>query len=119
MVSIMADSYLRAALAGGGEVTKSAAARKIDKCSTLPSSYIFQPLAFENLEPIDVDTLSFLVDLGRRRSSGQSGDVMQTAFLFQRLSVTTQRLNSVLPSQSFISSHFSTTLMCDHSISVI
>ena len=101
----MADSYLHAASTGGGEVAKLAAARKIDKYSTLPSSYIFQPLAFENLGPIDADTLSFLLNSGRR-ISGQSGDVMKTAFLFQRLSVTTQRFNSGLLSQAFRSSNF-------------
>ena len=101
----MADSYLQAASTGGGEVAKLAATSKIDKYSTLPTSYIFQPLAFENLGPIDANTLSFFWDLGRR-ISGQSGhDVMEMAFLFQRLSVTTQRFNSVLLSQSFCSSH--------------
>ena len=71
VVSTMADSYLHAASTGGGEVAQFAAARKIDKYSTFPSSYNFQPLAFENLGPIDVHDLSFLVDLGRR-ISGQS-----------------------------------------------
>ena len=42
-----------------------------------------------------VKTLDFLVELGRLISS-QSGDVRESSYLLQRISVAIQRLNSVL-----------------------
>ena len=93
--TIMADFYLHAASTGGVEVAKLAAVRKIYKYSTFVHFS-----AFENLGPIDADALSFLEDLGRR-ISGQSGDTMETAFLFQRVFVTIHRFNSVF-SQSLM-----------------
>ena len=65
VVSTMADFYHHAASTGGAEVAKLAAARKTDKYYTLPSSYIFQLWeTLGTIRPIDVDTLSFLVNLG-------------------------------------------------------
>jgi len=72
------------------------------KYSTLPSDYIFQPIALETLSPLNASALNFLIDAGRRLSS-LSGDPRETSFLFQRLSMIVQRFNSVLIVDSFCS----------------
>jgi len=46
--------------------------------------------------------LSFLMTLGKRLT-GTSGDLREKSYLFQRLSVTVQRFNSVLINESFVS----------------
>ena len=54
----------------------------------------------ETLEPINESAVDFLRELGRRISS-KFQDVRQTAYLFQRLSVTVQRYNAVILHDSF------------------
>ena len=68
--------------------------------SALPSDYLFQPIAFENLGPLNLSGLDFLSEVGRRLSAS-SQDPRETSFLFQRLSVLIQRYNSVLILESF------------------
>jgi len=77
-----------------------AASRKEAKYSDLPSSYIFQPLAFETLGPLSASTTAFVTELGRRLSQS-TDDSRETVFLFQRLSVAIQRFNSVLIQKTF------------------
>jgi len=72
-----------------------AASRKTEKYSSLSSTYMFEPIAVENLGTLSSSTLDFLVELDRRISS-QSGDVRESSYLFQRFSVVIQRFNSVL-----------------------
>ena len=56
----------------------------------------FQPIAIETHGPLNASALNFLSEVGRRLSS-ISGDLRETLFLFQRLSVIVQHLyNSVL-----------------------
>ena len=52
-------------------------------------------VAVQNLITLSSSTLDSLVELGRRISS-QSGDVRETSYLLQRISVAIQRFNSVL-----------------------
>ena len=54
---------------------------------------VFQPVLVENLGPFSSSTLDFLRDLGRRISH-ISGDDREVLFLFQRISVTIQRIVS-------------------------
>ena len=58
--------------------------------SVLPSDYLFQQIAFENLGTLNGSGLDFLNEVGHRLSA-----------LFQRLSVLIQRHNSVLILESF------------------
>jgi len=66
----------------------------------LPSSYTFQPLAFETLGPLSSSTTVFLTELGRRLPASP-GELRETAFLFQRFSIAVLRFNSVLIQETF------------------
>jgi len=97
----LAESYMSTVSLTPGGVAELAANRKLDKYSCISQSYIFQPIAFETLGPINDSGQSFLNELGRRISH-VSGDKRETAFLFQRLSVAIQRFNAVAFRASFI-----------------
>jgi len=93
VVSPLAASYVdRAATADAGTVADGGF-RKTEKYSSLSSMYMFVPVAVENLGALISSTLDFL--MGRRICS-QSGDVRESLYLFQRISVAIQRFNSVL-----------------------
>ena len=96
----MAESYARHSDIVAGHAAELASARKQDKYANLTSSYLFQPIAFETVGPINSSGLLFLTEL-RRRISLTSGNKRETSFLFQRLSVCIQRFNSVALSLSF------------------
>ena len=49
---------------------------------------------------IITDTVSFLLDLGRKISE-RTGEPLEVQFLFQRISILVQRFNSVLFHESF------------------
>jgi len=100
VISTLADSYLHTSAQTAGGAADLAASRKEAKYSDLPSSYIFQPLAFETLGPLSACTTAFVTELGRRLSQS-TDDSRETAFLFQRLSVAIQRFNSVLIQETF------------------
>src|SRR5664279_1445929 len=97
----LAESYMPTISLTPGGVAELAADRKIDKYSCLSHTYIFQPLAFETLGPINDSGQLFLNELGRRISL-VSGDKREASFLFQRLSVAIQRFNAVAFRASFI-----------------
>jgi len=61
---------------------------------------IFQPVAFENHRSLNSSGFDFLCEVGRRVSAS-SGDARETSDLFQRLSISIQRFNSVLILESF------------------
>ena len=73
------------------------------KYADLPASYLFEPIAFETLGPMNLLALNLLNDLDRKISS-VSGDDREGHFLFQRLSVILQRYNAVLLHESFVQS---------------
>ena len=54
----------------------------------------------ESFGPICAEALNFLSELGRRISV-VTGDMRETTFLFQRLSIAIQRLNCILFKSSF------------------
>ena len=49
VVSTLADSYLHVTSQSAGGAAETASVRKESKHSALPSDYLFQPIAFENL----------------------------------------------------------------------
>ena len=79
---------------------EAAASRKEVKYSDLPASFSLQPIAVETLGPINESAVDFLRELGRRISS-KFQEEQQSAYLFQRLSVTVQRFNAVILHDSF------------------
>jgi len=72
-----------------------------NKYAALESRYIFQPIAVETLGPINGSAVAFLSGLGRRMAD-VSGETREGSFLFQRLSVLTQRFNAVLLHDCFV-----------------
>lgn len=96
----MAESYLPATSATAGAAAEGAADRKELKYQALAHTHTFIPLAFETLGPINSKGTVFLNQLGRRISACTS-DMRETAFLFQRLSLTIQRFNAVCFHTSF------------------
>ena len=69
--------------------------KETEKYSTLSSAYRFEPIAVENLGVFSSTTLNFISELGRRICV-HTGDVRETSYLFQRISIMLQRFNSVL-----------------------
>ena len=100
IVTTLTDSYIEASSTCAGSASESASVRKWAKYSSLPSEYLFQPIALESLGTASTDTATFLSDLGRL-ISGVSGDPREGFYLWQRVSVCLQRFNSVFLRQSF------------------
>jgi len=96
----LAGSYVDTAATEAGLVADQAADRKTAKYADLRAQYVFQRVSVENLGPFSSSTLDFLRKLDRRISH-ISGDDREVLFLFQRISVTIQRFNSVLSHDSF------------------
>jgi len=71
-----------------------------NKYSDLPSSYTFQPSAFETLAPLNASSMAFVTELGRRLSES-ADDPLESAFCFQRLLVAVQRFNAELIQETF------------------
>ena len=84
-----------------GSTAELGASRKSDKYANLPNSYFFQPIAFENLGAINESATSLISDHWRKISV-KSSDPRESIFLFQCLSVTLQRFNSILLRESFV-----------------
>ena len=72
-----------------------------NKHAEFAPDYILQPVAVKSLGSFDLSTSSFLSSLGNEIRTS-SGEDKETSFLFQRISVLIQRLNSVLLHDSFI-----------------
>jgi len=91
----LAVSYLPATSSTAGTASNEGAAdRKELKYQSIAHTHTFIPLAFEKLGHINSKCTGFFNQLGRRISSWTS-DKREIAFLFQRLSLTIQRLNAV------------------------
>jgi hypothetical protein len=100
VASTLADSYTLVSAGAVCAVAELAATRKISKYTEITTSNWFQPVAIENLGPINSSAIDFLCEIGHRFSS-TSGDEREPAFLFQRISIAVQRFNSILLHNSF------------------
>ena len=87
---MVVPSYLHATKVAGGASVELAATRKITKKDHPFYSHHFVPVAFETLSPINSSGIDFIKDLGKRLTLN-TGDIRETAFLFQRLSTTQAR----------------------------
>ena len=96
----VAESYLAKTAIEAGAAAE-AAGRKEVKYVQITNTHHFVPLAFETLGPINSKGTAFLSELGRRISTC-TGDARESAFLFQRLSVTIQRFNRIAFEGSFV-----------------
>jgi len=81
-----------------GLAADQAATRKSAKYADFTAAYIFQPIAVENLGPINASALDFISNLGQKKISYLSGDDREAQFSFERISVA---INSVLLHDSF------------------
>ena len=97
----MAPSYVAISSVSAGLVAEQSSARKLAKYSELAISHIFVSIAMESFGHICVEAFTFLSELGRR-TSVVTGDMRETTFLFQRLSIATQCFNCILFKSSFI-----------------
>jgi len=84
-----------------GAAAELAASQNSDKYAILPNSYLFQPIALENLGAIYESAISLISEIGRKISV-KSNDPRESIFLFQRFSVTLQRFNSIPLRESFV-----------------
>ena len=96
----LAESYLLATSSSAGGATEGTANRKELKYQSLTNTHTFMPLAFETFGPINSKGVVFFNQLGRRLAAS-TGDMRETAFLFQRLSLTIQRFNTICFNGSF------------------
>ena len=96
----VAASYLNATSHTAGSAAEAAASRKEVKYAAISTNYLFFPLAFETFGPINQAGCDFLSMLGNRLSL-VSDDPRESSFLFQRLSVSIQRFNSICFCNSF------------------
>ena len=94
-------SYAAISSVSAGLVAEQSSARKLATYSELAISQIFVPIAMESFGLICAEALTFLSELGRRLSV-VTGDIRETTFLFQRLSIAIQRFNCILFKSSFI-----------------
>ena len=103
VATTLVSSSLEASSDQFGSASEVAASKKVAKYQDLPSQFMFQPVAFENLGPASASSTWFIDELGRRivRFSGNRNE---SSYLWQRLSLTIQWFNSILLSQSFIPS---------------
>ena len=100
VVSTLAGSYVSDSERLAGAAAELAATRKSDKYADLTPSYLLQPIATENLGAMNDSCFDFFRELSRRITL-ISGDVFESWYLFQRLSILIQRFNSVLLHTSF------------------
>ena len=76
-----------------GAAAEQAANQKTDKYRELASTYFFIPVAVETLGPINADGANFLSELGRRIEQS-SMEKLETAHVFERISIAVQRGNA-------------------------
>jgi len=96
VATTLAESYVPASFVTAAAAAEAAASRKEVKYSDLPASFSFQPIAVGTLGPISESAVDFLRELGHRISS-KFQEERQSAYLFQRLSVTVQRFTKLGP----------------------
>ena len=97
----LAPSYRHLSSISAGKAAERAAELKVAKYSAIAVSHDFLPIALETLGPMNAAAASFISTLGKRISQ-LTGDVRESSFLFQRLSMTLQRFNCVFLHDSFV-----------------
>ena len=93
-VSCKHQSHVQVCALNSGAAAAKAEAAKIHKYSAIAATHVFIPLAFETLGAWGTQAQKFVGDLGER-IAGITGDVRETAFLKQRLSIALQRGNAI------------------------
>ena len=99
----LAPSSRQLSSVSAGKAAERAAELKVAKYSAISLSHEFLPIAFETLGPLNSAATSFVSTLGKRIAN-VTGDARESAFLFQRLSMTLQHFHSVALCDSFMCS---------------
>jgi len=89
VVSRLAASYVNRAATDAGTVADMAASRKEEKYTSLSTTYIFEPIAVENLEGFSSFSLHFISELGHWIHT-HSADVQEGLLLFQCITIAVQ-----------------------------
>jgi len=71
----LAASYADIAATGAGLVADQAADKRADKYADFTASYVFEPIAVENLGPLNASALEFISNLGQRISNLPGNDM--------------------------------------------
>jgi len=100
VVCLLAESYIGDSATNAGSAAEAATTRKAAKYAGLERMHIFQPVAVENLGPMNASAYGFLAGLGQKISA-ISSDNRETCYLFQRISVLIQCFNATLLHESF------------------
>jgi len=100
VASTLADSYVGASSTSSAAAAEQAAYRKSMKYADLPASFQFQPIAVETLGPINDSATDFL-DRLCQMISAKTNEVGERMYLYQRISITIQRFNTVLLHETF------------------
>jgi len=76
-----------------GSAAAAASERKSTKYSNLSSSHLFYPVAVETLDILADEVHEFITEIGTRASQC-TADRHETTFLYQRISMEIQRINT-------------------------
>ena len=90
----LAQSHVQATATNAGAAASKAETSKMTKYAALSATHLFIPLAFETLGSWGEQAKSFTAELGKRITA-ITGDVRETDFLRQRLSIAIQRGNAI------------------------
>jgi hypothetical protein len=101
VVDTVANSYLPRSSRCAGAAAEFAAERKTAKYSSLPSEFVFVPLAFETLGPLNNEAAE-LVKIVAKRTREITGEPRETQFLLQKISILIQRFNAICFHGSFL-----------------
>src|SRR5687768_1918819 len=93
IVDTVASSHLSLTRNQAGAAASHAADLKRQKYAGIASSHFIIPVSLETFGAWHTDSLDFIRELDRRASQ-VTGDLRETAFLLQRLSVVVQRGNA-------------------------
>ena len=89
----LARSHLPETSLVSAAAAESAARKKVSKYIEILRTHLFVPIAVESLGPINGAGVAFLCAVGKHLSA-KSRDPRETSFLFQRVSIINQRMNS-------------------------
>ena len=101
---VTVDSYVGASSTSSAAAAEQAAYRKSMKYADLPTSFQFQPIAVETLGPINDSATDFLDRLGQMIFA-KTNEVQERMYLYQCISITIQRFNTVLLHETFTCSN--------------
>ena len=90
----LAQSHVQVCALNAGAAAAKAEAAKNNKYSAITATHVFIPLAFESLGAWGMQAQKFVGELGER-ITGITGDVQETTFLRQRLSIALHRGNVI------------------------